>query len=187
MIRAKQVDIRYATALLQTAKEQGLEQEIYHDMVELRVLLFNHAEFRLFLKNSAIRPSQKGQILNALFKDLLNQLTLDFLQLLLKKSRINNVRGIILAYVQLYRRIHRLRTITVYTANELSTAQETELHATLSKQLPTKTIELRNQVRPEIIGGLVLRFDDYLFDNSLSTRLEKFRRDFESNVYESQF
>ncbi|MDR2906653.1 MAG: ATP synthase F1 subunit delta [Bacteroidales bacterium] len=186
MIRAKQVDIRYATALQQTAIEQGLEQEIYHDMIELRALLLDQADFRLFLKNSAIKPSQKSQILNTLFKDSVHQLTLDFMQLILKKSRISNVQGIILAYIELHRKVHRLRTVTVYTANELSPSHKDELQAVLTEKLPTKTVELRTEVRPQIIGGLVLRFDDYLFDNSLSARLGKLRRDFESNVYESQ-
>ena len=187
MITAKRVDIRYATALLQTAKEQDLDRVVYQDMNELRFLLLNHTDFRNFLRSPAISSSQKGRILGRLFKDSLNKLTLDFLMLVLRKSRISNVQGIILAYVQLYRKEHHLKTITVYTAREISSKQKDALQKKLDKQFEDQTIEMRCIVRPEIIGGLVLRYDDYLYNNSVSVKLQKLRHEFEFNPHETQF
>ncbi len=187
MIIAKRVDLRYATALLQTAQEQGLDKEVYQDMVELRMLVLGrNSEFKHFLQNPAIKPAQKGQILEALFKDKLNQLTLNFLQLILKKSRLNNVSGIIMAYVQLYRKKHRHKTVTVYTAKDLSEQQKDELSSVLGKQFPTHTVELRCRLYSKMIGGMTLRYDDYLFDNSIATYLRHLRRNFEYNPHESQ-
>jgi F-type H+-transporting ATPase subunit delta len=186
MITAKRVDIRYATALLQTAREQGLEKEVYHDMFELRVLFLNHTDFRNFLRNPAIKPSQKGKILHELFKNTFHKLSLDFLLLVLKKSRINNVQGIVTAYVQLYRKEYHLKTVTVFTAKDLLDEQKNSLHAALTKQFVDQTVELRYRVRPELIGGLVLRYDDNIYDNCILSKLEKFRREFEFNSYESQ-
>jgi F-type H+-transporting ATPase subunit delta len=184
MITAKRVDIRYATALLQIAKERELERIVYNDMLELRILAISNNEFRNFLKNPGIKTSQKARILRELFKDVFNQLTLDFLRLVLKKSRIDNIMNIATAYVRIYRKENNLKTVTVYTERELLDQQKQDLQAVLSEQLSGKTIELRCRVYPEVIGGLILRYDDYLYNNSIARQLRNFRRKFESNPHE---
>jgi F-type H+-transporting ATPase subunit delta len=184
MITAKRVDIRYATALLQIAKERELEKVVYNDMLELRILAIANREFKSFLKNPGIKTSQKARILRDLFKNVFNQLTLDFLRLVLKKSRIDNILNIATAYVRIYRKENNLKTVTVYTERELLDKQKQELLAMLGKQLPGKTIELRCRVYPEIIGGLILRYDDCLYNNSVARQLRNFRRKFESNPHE---
>ncbi len=186
MITARRVDIRYATALLQTAKERGLEKVVYNDMVELRMLTLNSNDFRNFLRNPAIKPSQKGHIAQTLFKDVFHQLTLDFLLLIIKKSRVGNIQNIATAYVQLYRKDYHLMTVTVYTSKELVHEQKQDLLAVLNKQIPNQTVELRNRIYPKMIGGLVLRYEDYLYDGSIATQLKKFRNKFEFNLHESQ-
>ena len=186
MVAAKRVDIRYATALLLTAREHGLDKEVYQDMLELRILFLNNTDFRNFLRNSAIKPSQKRRILEVLFRNTLNKLTLEFLLLVLRKARINNVEGIIMAYVQLYRKENHLQTVSVYTAKELSDSQKMELQAILTERLPEQTVDLRCETRPELIGGLRLRFGDYRYDNSILSNLEHLRRTFASNLYESK-
>lgn len=188
MIIAKRVDIRYANALLQTAHEQNLDKEVYQDMEELRVLLLSgNMEFKHFLQNSVVKPLLKSKILEEMFKDKLNRLTLDFLQLILKKSRLNNVAGIIMAYAQLYAKLHNHKTITVYTAKELSEKQKKELAEIVSKQFPNYTIELRCRLYSKMIGGISLRYDDYLYDNSILTQLRNLRKNFDFNPHEPQF
>jgi F-type H+-transporting ATPase subunit delta len=185
MITAKQVDIRYATALLQLAQEQGVEKAVYDDLVELRILTFSNREFKSFLKNPVIKTSQKGRILQKMFDGVFHKLTLDFLLLILKKARINNIINIATAYVRIYRKEHHFTTVTVYTAKELLTQQKQGLLETLTNQLPGETIELRNRIYPEVIGGLIIRYGDYLYNESIGRKLRNFRRGFESNLYET--
>jgi len=186
MITAKRVDIRYATALFQTAKEQGLDKFVYNDMVELRVFSVNNSEFRNFLRNPAIKHSQKARILHVLFDGVFHKLTLDFLMLILKKLRLNNIQGISTAYVELYRKEHHLQTVTVYTKKELLDPQKQHLLSVLNEQMPGQTIELRYRIRPEIIGGLVFRYGDYYYDGSVATLLKSIRHKFEYNLHKSQ-
>jgi len=186
MITAKRVDIRYATALFQTAKEQGLDEVVYNDMVELRVLAVNNSDFRNFLKNSSIKPSQKASILHNLFDKIFHKLTLDFLMLILKKLRLNNIQGITTAYVQLYRKEYHIKTVTVFTEKDLLDDQKQALLNVLSKQIPDQSIELRYRIYPDLIGGLVLRYGDYLYDGCVASQLAGMRRNFEYNLHKSQ-
>ena len=186
MITAKRVDIRYATALFLTAKEQGLEKAVYSDMHELRVLTLINSDFRIFLGNPVIKHSTKAHILQKLFAETFHKLTMDFLMLILKKSRLNNIQGIATSYVQIYRKEYRLKTITVFTEKELLDQQKQGLLTVLSQQMPDQTVELRTRIRPEIIGGFILRYDDYLYDGSVATQLKNLHRKFESNFHKSQ-
>ena len=184
MITAKRVDIRYATALLQLATERGVDKIVYNDMLELRVLTVSSNEFKNFLKSPTIKTSQKAHVLKDLFKDTFHQLTLDFLQLILKKARVGNIMNIATAYVRMYRIEHHLKTVTVFTEKTLLDQQKQELETVLSRQMPDETIELRCQTYPELIGGLVLRYDDYLYDASIAKQLKQFRHNFEFNLHE---
>jgi len=186
MITAKRVDIRYATALFQTAKEQGLDGIVYNDMVELRVLAVNNCDFRNFLKNPVIKSSQKAHIFHKLFDGVFHKLTLDFLMLILKKLRLNNIQGITTAYVQLYRKEHHLKTVTIFTEKELLDIQKQNLLTVLSEQMPDQAVDLRCRIRSEIIGGFVLRYGDFLYDGSVATQLKNMRQKFESNLHKSQ-
>jgi F-type H+-transporting ATPase subunit delta len=185
MITAKRVDIRYATALLEIAKEQGLEKVVYNDMLELRTLTLGSREFKNFLSNPVVKTSQKAKILRELFKNNFHQLTLDFLQLILKKARISNILNIATAFVRIYRKEYHFKTVTVYSEKELSDQQKQHLQETLSTQMPDKIIELRNLTYPDIIGGLILRYDDHLFNASIARKLRYFRRNFEFNPHQS--
>jgi len=186
MITAKRVDVRYATALLELATERGVSREVHDDMLELRILTTSSSEFKNFLKSPTIKTSQKAYILKEIFKDTLHPLSLDFLLLILKKARVANILNIATAYVRLYREVNHFKTVTVYTEKTLLTQQRQELKAALSKQMPGETIELRCQTYPELIGGVVLRFDDYLFNGSISRQIKNFHLKLESNLYEPQ-
>ncbi|MCL2028116.1 MAG: ATP synthase F1 subunit delta [Bacteroidales bacterium] len=187
MITAKRVDVRYATALLRIAKERGIEKAVYNDMLELRVLTVNNVDFKNFLKSPTIKNSQKAHILKLLFTDAFNPLTLDFLLLILKKARVGNIMNIATAYVRMYRIENHLKTVTVYTEKELFDPQKQQLETTLKSQIPGETIELRCRTHPGLIGGLVLRYDDYLFNGSISRQLKNFRLNLQFNHYETQF
>ena len=184
MITAKRVDIRYATALLKLATERGIEKTVYDDMYELRVLTVNSSDFKNFLKSPTIKTSQKAHILKELFKDVFHQLTLDFLLLILKKARVGNILNIATAYVRMYRMEHHIKTVTVYTEKTLHTQQKQDLEAALGNQMPGETIELRCRTSPDLIGGILLRYDDYLFDGSIAKQLKRFRQNFEFNLHE---
>jgi F-type H+-transporting ATPase subunit delta len=186
MITAKRVDIRYATALLEIAKERGVEKIVYNDMLELRVLTHSNIDFKNFLKSPTIKTSQKAHILKILFKDFFHELTLDFLLLILKKVRVGNILNIATAYVRMYRVENHLKTVTVYTEKTLITQQKQDIVAMLGEQMPGETIELRPRIFPGIIGGLVLRYDDYLYDGSIGNKLKNIRLNFEFNPNESQ-
>jgi F-type H+-transporting ATPase subunit delta len=186
MITAKRVDIRYATALLDIAKERGVEKIVYNDMLELRILTINSVEFKNFLKSPTIKTSQKIHILKVLFEKVFHELTLDFLILILKKARVGNIMNIATAYVRMYRVENHLKTVTVYTEKTLINQQKQEIVDMLNKQMPGETIELRPRIFQGIIGGIVLRYDDYFYDGSIGKQLLQFRRNFEFNPHESQ-
>ena len=186
MITAKRVDIRYATALLQIAKERDVDKIVYDNMLELRVLTTNTVDFRNFLKSPVIKTSQKIHILKLLFADAFHPLTLDFLVLILKKARVGNILNIATAYVRMYRLKNHLKTVTVYAEKELLDSQKQQIVAALSQQMPSQTIELRCRTYPGVIGGLVLRCDDYFYDGSVGRQIRNFRENFKINPYQSE-
>ena len=78
------------------------------------------------------------------------------------------------AFTRLYQQEHNILSVTAYTAVALSQAQEAALKEKLSG-ITGKTILLRNQINPEILGGVKLSYDGRCLDDTVSHRLDKVR------------
>ena len=65
--------------------------------------------------------------------------------------------------------------VSVRSATELAASQRDELVATLQSKLD-RSIEIEAETDPELMGGAVVRIGDKVWDGSLKTRLNRFRK-----------
>ena len=63
----------------------------------------------------------------------------------------------------------------VITAVPLSEEEEKELIAVFQKKIG-KTLVISNRVDSDILGGLIVRIGDRLYDGSLTNKLKRFRK-----------
>jgi F-type H+-transporting ATPase subunit delta len=51
------------------------------------------------------------------------------------------------------------------------------------KKLTDKSIELQEQVKEELIGGFILKMDNFQVDQSMKSKIKELKKDFEKNLY----
>ena len=98
----------------------------------------------------------------------------ELVALLLRKGRIAYLTDILKEYDRLSALQRGEATAWVRSASELSEQQRMKLQKVLEKKTNRK-ITLQVQVEPELLGGMVVRLGDQLYDNSVRSRLEKMR------------
>jgi len=102
-------------------------------------------------------------------------LTNNLLHLVNDKRRFDRVHDIVDAFQRLADdRAGRAR-VTVQTAEPLTPQLEAEVRQAL-EAVTRKTVVLRTEVRPELIGGLVAKVGDVVYDSSIRTRLEQLKQ-----------
>ena len=76
--------------------------------------------------------------------------------------------------------------MTLTTAQPLD-AQLLEQIRTMLAEQTGYTIEINEVVQPDLIGGIIVKMDDYYFDASVLARINKLKQEFAHNVYQVNF
>ena len=89
-------------------------------------------------------------------------------------------------YIEMYKEFKGIKTAQLKTAVELDSETKAEFTALLTQQTQ-KSIELVEEINPNIIGGFVVTIDDKQADSSISTKIQRLRKEFDKNIYAKGF
>jgi F-type H+-transporting ATPase subunit delta len=101
-------------------------------------------------------------------------LTLNFLNMLIRRDRLNLLDQIIISAEQQFLDRQGIVVVEVTTATRLSADQERQLAAKLEK-FTGKKVQVENRVDPSLIGGVVTRIGTTLYDGSVEAQLQQLK------------
>jgi F-type H+-transporting ATPase subunit delta len=177
---------RYAKALFDFAKEKNQVEEVNGDLQLFANTLKENRELQTLLRNPVVPCNQKHQIFQSIFNGTLHDTTYQFLEVLLKKRREPALDTICDEFFKLYNAEHNIRTVIIATASPLSEPLKEKIVALLAEQTHA-TIKLQEIVNPVLVGGFVIKMDDYFLDSSIRTKINKLRQEFSQNNFQVQF
>ncbi len=170
------ISVRYAKSLFQLAVEKGISEVVYKDMLALYDVFDANPDFVDMLGNPVLKQTKKKEIIDALFKNRFNQLTISFFELVLQNRREIYLKDIARNVLDLIREHQGIKKAHLSSSAELLPETTQQIKAALADAYQSK-IELTYEVVPELIGGFVLRVDDRQIDTSFSTKLKKIKRE----------
>lgn len=166
---------RYAQALFDLADDAGALDATERDMDALGEAFAESADLRRALASPTIPGDQKAAALNAVAKAMgLSRLSANFVGVAARNGRGADLPGVIAAFKRLAAKRRGATSADVASADALSDTQLKELKTALKTALG-RDVEIRTQVRPELIGGLTVKVGSRLFDSSLRAKLERMR------------
>ncbi|MCX7699637.1 MAG: ATP synthase F1 subunit delta [Gemmataceae bacterium] len=163
----------YAEALYNAAARQG-KTELIREQLQAMVLdLFGQDPLlEKFLAAGSIRRDAKREAIEKAFRGRADDLLVDFLQVMNRHGRLNLLRAVVAAYRELDdERSGRIR-VEVRAAVPLSAEQEQKLRDFIARRFQ-RTPMIETRIDPEVLGGMVIRVDDWVFDGSVKTKLER--------------
>ncbi len=165
----------YAETLFTLAeRHEGIE--VYERGIEVVVRLLDEVPgFRLFLETPRIGASQKKEVLRKVLGEVVPKNLLYFLLVTLDKRRQRLLRDIAREYHSLVDDHHGRTHVEVTVARELSDESIQEITKRLSKLLGRTAIP-HVRVKPHILGGVLVRAGDTIYDGTLRRRMESMRR-----------
>lgn len=166
------ITVRYAKAYFSFAKEKNILDILKTDMELVLELCSSAADFLLLLESPVVKISKKTALFRSIFENQVNEISLNFLMLVIRNKRESYIPGICRNFLELCRKDQNIKTALLTTAVEISKTSTNKIQDLLSKKLEAN-IELSTRVNPDIIGGLVLRMEDTQYDASVATQLKK--------------
>jgi F-type H+-transporting ATPase subunit delta len=165
----------YATALLKAAQTAGqLDAGIEEYESFIREVLDRNPNFEQMLQSSIIGRAEKGETLRKVFQGRASTTFLNFLFVLNEHLRLNLLRPALMSLKAI--RDEELGLIPVYVraAVPLDAASEKALRDRLAAIIAGQPV-LHSEVDPELLGGLVIRVGDTVYDGSVRTHLSRLR------------
>jgi F-type H+-transporting ATPase subunit delta len=163
---------RYAEAAFDLAKKQGKLDRWLSDLRTAAGIL-GDPRLMMALDNPKAPRARKHQYLDSAFTVTLDPMVHNLLYMLVDRGRIGLIGRITDEFVSLYNREMGVVVAEVTTAVALSEAEQRKVREQLQRLTSARQIDLRLHTDPRIIGGLVARVGDMLYDGSVRTRLSE--------------
>jgi F-type H+-transporting ATPase subunit delta len=180
------VSARYATALFEIAVETKQLDVVHKDMMLVRQVVEDSRDLLLVFRSPLVNVDKKISVLNEIFQSKVSKLSLMFLTLITKKGRAICLDAITDSYHGMYMAFHNIKTVYVESASALEPAAKEKLKMILASHTGC-IIDIVPQVKPDLIGGFRLKYDDFMYDLSIKRRFLLLRKEFERNIYEKKF
>lgn len=174
------ISVRYAKAIFQTATQMGLEQKVMDDL-KFILTVISMPDIISMLQSPVVKTSDKKRVFIDIFKAKVNPLTMNFLELLLNHNREAYTGRIARYYQKLYNEDKNIKIADITTPFEISKDQYENLRLILKNNFNSE-IELSLHIKPEIIGGFILKVDDEQYDASVRTSLKRVKKELHSNL-----
>jgi F-type H+-transporting ATPase subunit delta len=164
---------RYAKALFNLAKEEGDYRKAGKDLQTFLAIFEGVKELRSLLLNPSFSFEGKRKILKGVdqFKNL-SPMAQNFILFLIKKGRLSLFSEICEFYESLLDTAEgRLRAevrLAVKTGDEVIQKMKSKL-----EEITGKKVVLSVHLDQSLIGGVVVKSGDLIFDGSIKTQLEK--------------
>ena len=165
--------IRYAKAIFEIAKEENSIDSVFRDMKTVDILYNSSYDFKNLLSNSQINYNEKKTAILSLIKDH-NSLTIKLLDLLIKNKRVYIVNDIASSFIQLYNFHNDIKEAVVITASPINKDLEEKILSKINVS-DLNSINLKNIVNPEILGGFIIRFDGKEYNASVKQNLNNLK------------
>lgn len=162
----------YARSLLELAEQSRSVDAVANDLETVSTLLEQNPDFEAFLASPYFAEQTKRDLVRKVLTGKLQALTLNFLSVMIDHDRGMFLPEIIGRYRQLYRVYQGYRTVEVTVAQPMNDEQMEKLSRELAEALHAK-VDLDVHVDPSIIGGVVIRYEDKMVDNSVKGRLAR--------------
>jgi F-type H+-transporting ATPase subunit delta len=163
---------RYAAALFALAEQAGSIDKVGQDLRDFAASFQSSRELRSVFENPSVGAQSRRQILRDIAAQSgMDPLVRDTLLLVSDRGRMGQVSDIASAYqMQAEARSGRVRA-EVVTASELPEAYFQELQRTLER-VTGKKVSVSRRVDASLLGGVVTRVGDQVFDGSLRHQLD---------------
>ena len=164
----------YAKALLAVGEKSGSTEALIVELKEVSETVKSLPKLSDALAAPQVSVDEKVTLVHKAFTGKTTPAMLNFLQVIVRKGRFDCLPAVAVAAKQMYDQQSGKIQATLVTAEEVDDSTQADIAKKLSEKLG-KEVELERTVDPSIIGGVVVRIGDTVYDSSIAGQLEQVR------------
>jgi len=166
---------KYAKALLGIGLKDGNYEALGQDLSKMANLLRENKELQIVFRSRVFPKPDRKAIARKTGESLgLSKKTLDFIELLVHRKRMDHFFVITKAYRDLGDEVAGRTRATLVTPMELPFGLVQEIKS-LIQSLTGKEVILSLEIDPSLIGGVLMKIGHVVYDGSLKAQIAKLR------------
>lgn len=171
---ARSVARVYARAYLDAAGPEGAQAAI-DDLADfVKVLDEADPRFRGIFSSGLVSPEYTQGVIDRVIAPRCSEILTSFLRVLTRHQRLNVLRAVLAMAQEEQERRSGERRVQIATAQPVSAETLEIVRQALAKALAAEPI-VTATVDPALLGGMVIRVGDTVYDGSLRTRIKQLR------------
>lgn len=152
----------------------SLNVNILVDLEKVLKTLQDSDDLKLVLLSPTVSLSQKNNIIDDVFGNIVGIEAINFLKVLAEKKHFNELENIIEALKENINISSNIQNVVVISAVELNEVNKNRICSVLEEKL-NKRINADWKVDENIIGGLIVKINDDVIDTSIKLKIEKIK------------
>jgi len=161
----------YALAAFKQAEEEGRTAE-WAEMLNLLVTVVSDPLMGALIVNPNVTNQQLAELVMDVCGDGLSPTGQNFVRILCENRRLGVIRDVAEIYHEARARKEKRADVVVSTAYALTPAQQNTINVAMTRRLGSR-VDLRVEIDPGLIGGVVIRSGDTVIDASIRGQLEQ--------------
>ncbi len=171
---------RYAQGLLDFTNESGQTATVFSEMKDVVKLMNESQDLKKFFLTPYIDSKKKIEVAKEIFKGL-SVSSQNLITLVIRHGRENQLKNIAQEFINKVEDISGVQRVTVTSATQLSKENLDQILRNSNLVNTNANFDLQINVKPEILGGYILRVGDQQIDASVKSKLNSIKKDFSLN------
>jgi len=164
----------YAEAMLDVAEAEGVLGTVEDELFRFRGILEQTPDLVQAVSDVAIPATRRQQLVEDLLGGRALPQTVQLVSFVVGGGKGRVLQDVVTEFLELAAEKKASAFAEVRSAAPLTDEQKTKLAAALEKRTGHK-VQVRVQVDPSVIGGLLVKVGDQVVDGTIRTQLNRFR------------
>ncbi len=175
------ISSRYAKALLLSAKEKNILDTVEKDFLFIEKLIQQVPDFHYLITDPFIKNKKKYDALFSIIGKKVTNLTLDFIKMIFENKRDEFFIDIVRVFLDKYRKEKGIKKVVLTLTREIGQESKDNIINAVKKAY-NADVELTEKIKPELIGGFILRVEDLQLDSTVANKLKKLKKELTSTI-----
>jgi F-type H+-transporting ATPase subunit delta len=162
----------YAQTLFELSEESKMADTVKVNLEALGGAIATEPDFGKFITSPYFSGEFKSELLRKVFSGKLADLTMDFLMVVIRHNRMAFLSHIIDRYIELWDLRNGFCNVKISVGQPMESSEIEKLAEEIATELNCK-VKMECEVKPDVIGGIAIRYGNKVVDNTVKTRLRK--------------
>lgn len=170
----------YGVALYDLCKEENITEEVLEELLSIDAVIKENKEYKNLLDTPAIPLKDRLSIIDEAFSSC-SLYVINFIKLLAENKKFYKFSSVVSKFNELYYEEKNIERVEAITCVPLSDEQTIKLKEKIEKII-SKNVNITNKVDESIIGGVILKLNNKMYDGSIRKSLDEIACKIKSNT-----